>query len=199
MATEDLKTGYEKYQALIAEDSWEKTSLTDKQEDGFTLTTTTKANPEFGNGSTYIRNEFVFKNCKVDDVVAAFATVHADDPYLRKEPVKVEEKENSTVYYAIYKIPIPFMKDRENLTEISVEKMENGTFVLAKTVEHPEYPESKDFVRMAFWGGQFHSQEGDDVKLVTIECVDGKHMLLNGFAAGDTLKDCKWYYAKIGA
>eukprot|EP00560_Eucampia_antarctica_P007976 CAMPEP_0197824144 /NCGR_PEP_ID=MMETSP1437-20131217/1450_1 /TAXON_ID=49252 ORGANISM="Eucampia antarctica, Strain CCMP1452" /NCGR_SAMPLE_ID=MMETSP1437 /ASSEMBLY_ACC=CAM_ASM_001096 /LENGTH=203 /DNA_ID=CAMNT_0043423673 /DNA_START=36 /DNA_END=647 /DNA_ORIENTATION=- len=187
MTSEAVKANFVKYTGFVAEDKsdkktlkWATTKLNSTKKDGYTIT----CNQRPIEKCVLIETEVIFESKKVEDVVAVFgdSISYENDETLTEYKV-VEKKGNSVVHYGRYKIPIPFVSDRDLVFEVTKEVITEGTFVSTCDVECSAHPVDKKVVRMTLWGGALFTQDGDNVKLVTYDYGDAQNKLLNGFDA----------------
>ncbi len=184
-----MSEAFKKYTEYKNEDKsdkalkWFQTNLKETAKTGYKVSAQTR--PIVGTKMTLIAYDIVYEGAELEKVVASFTDHFALDTDL-KEYKLIEKKENSAVHYCRYAIPIPFVSDRDVVTEISTEEVEGGTFVLTTDVEHADYPADPKLYRMTFWSGALLQQEGSNVRCTSFEYADAGHKFLNGFDASMT-------------
>ena len=184
-----MSEGYKKFTEYKNEDksdkalNWSQTKLNNTAKDGYKVSASTR--PIEGTKMTLISYDIVYEGAELDKVVAAFVDHFAVDTDL-KEYKLVEKKEKSAVHYCKYAIPIPFVSDRDIVTEISQEEVEGGIFCMTVNTDHADHPADPKLYRMEFWSGALLQQEGSDVRCTSFEYADAGHKFLNGFDAGMT-------------
>lgn len=179
-----MTDAFAKFNAYQSEDKesgkseWSSTKLAQSIKQGFKITCHTRPLEK----TTLVASEIIYEDADIEKVATAYADHFDVDPDLKEFRV-VEKREDSTVYYCKYGIPIPFVSDRDVVFETSVENVAGGIFILLRDVEHADVPVDSDNYRMNFWTAAFFKQEGKDVKCTSFESVDAGHKLLNGFDA----------------
>ena len=180
-----MTDAFAKFKAYQSEDKeskkskWSATKLIQSIEKGFRITCHTRPFEK----TTLVASEIIYENADIKKVATAYADHFNVDPDLKEFKV-VEKREDSTVYYCKYGIPIPFVSDRDVVLETSAENVAGGTFVVSRDVEHADVPVDSSNYRMKFWSAAFFKQEGKDVKCTSFDYADAGHKLLNGFDAG---------------
>ncbi len=138
--------------------------------------------------STLVETKTTYENVELKKIVDAFVDYFDLDEAL-KEYKLIEKKDNTSVHYTKYGIPIPFVSDRDVVTEFTVEEVDGGIFVIAKDVEHADMPVNPKIYRMTCWSGNFFAQEGSNVTKLSYEWAEAGNVLLNGFDADSTISD----------
>ena len=194
-----MSEGFTKFTAFENESKdekslkWRNTALQGTAKDGFKITCKTRPIGK----CTLVETKITFENVDIKKLITAYIDLYDIDEDL-KDYKLIEKKENSTVHYCSYDIPIPFVSDRDMVIEMhNPEEVEGGTFVCACDVEHPDMPVNKKNYRMTLWSGTLFKQEGSDVTALSYEHCDAGNKLLNGFDADSTVGDAMMVLKKM--
>jgi hypothetical protein len=177
---------YAKFQSFEAmKDGWKDTDNKESKHNGFTLTSVTRPHEK---KLTLAKHTVILENAEVSDIVSVFLDKWEDDEDA-KEYKLIEKAGTSAVHYLRYKIPIPFVADRDMLCKCDSEEKDEGTFVYIASVEHPKQPEVKKVVRIKFFCYGVAKKDGSNVQFTYYESGDSGHTLLNQFDAKEVADD----------
>ena len=184
-----MSEAFTKYNAYKSEDKADKAlkwsvAMKETAKDGYTISCMKRPIEK----STLVETKVTYKNIDAKKLVAAYMDYFDLDEAL-KEYKLIEKKDNSAVHYCKYGIPIPFVSDRDVVSEMSSTEVDGGIFVNAVDVEHADMPVDPKNFRMTVWSGSVFTQDGDNTTTLTYEFADAGHKILNGFDGDSIMGD----------
>uniref|UniRef100_A0A7S2SFG2 START domain-containing protein n=1 Tax=Eucampia antarctica TaxID=49252 RepID=A0A7S2SFG2_9STRA len=183
MANDD----YTKLQGFMnMNDGWAATKNTDTKGDGFTVTTVTRTHEKV----PLSKSTIVLENVDVAKFAEAYLGSYDKDPDASEYKL-VEKDDTSAVHYLRYKVPIPFVSDRDMLIKGTASDVPEGTFIFVGSTEHADKPEVKKVVRIKFWLGGLLVQDGSNAKFTVCQYSDAQQKMLNSFDPEDIINDMK--------
>jgi len=178
---------YAKFQSFEAmKDGWEETENKDTKAPGFTVTTVTR--PHGGAKLVLAKHTIVLEKAEISQIASCFIDKweHDEDA---KEYKLIDKDDSSKTHYARFKIPIPFVSDRDILCKCGSEEKDDGTFIYTCSVDHPKQPAVKKVVRIDLVSVGLAVKNGDSVTFTYYEGGDSGNALLNAFDAKEVISD----------
>jgi len=170
---------YQEYSGEDLEDSslkWRPTTLCDTRRVGLRITAHAR---KMKNDCTLVRSKVIFVNADVHDIANSITTYFKNKESFKNHKELERNDDDSIIQYVRFESGIPFMHDREILMEATRKEIQDGIFVLNRSVEHPNCQSEPGAVRADYWYVAKLKKNGRNIIYESYQYLDCKHSWIN--------------------